>query len=99
LRPRPRRVHSPEYKLLTQHLKQARLHPPKGGKKITQVELARRLRLSQSYVYKVETAERELNVLELVDYCKALDIDVIEFIRHFLLELEELKPEVESHAE
>lgn len=88
---RPRQVHSPQYRLLTQHLKQARLQPSQGGKKMTQCEVAKRLGKIQSFVNKVEAGERELNALELVDYCEALGIDFFEFMREVLQEAKLLR--------
>ena len=43
---------------------------------LTQVELAARLGVPQSYVSKLETGERSLRAYELFDYAKALGIDV-----------------------
>lgn len=38
-------------------------------------DLAVVMKRSHSYIGKVETAERRLDVLEYVEYCRALDID------------------------
>ena len=46
---------------------------------ITQVELAKKLRLTQSAVSKVERGERRLDVIELVSWCKALEVSFKEF--------------------
>lgn len=43
---------------------------------ITQVELARKLRVSQSFISKVETGERSLRVYEQFAYAEALGIAV-----------------------
>lgn len=50
----------------------ARLRRESG---LTQVELATRLGVPQSYVSKVETGERSLRAYELFDYADALSID------------------------
>lgn len=42
---------------------------------ISQRDVADRLGKPPSYAHKVETADRELNVIELLDYCEALGID------------------------
>jgi transcriptional regulator with XRE-family HTH domain len=47
----------------------------------TQAELARRLRLPQSYVSKYERGERRLDVVELLQVLGALGVDTGEFIR------------------
>ena len=43
---------------------------------LTQVELATRLTVPQSFVSKIETGERSLRAYELFGYADALDIDV-----------------------
>ena len=43
---------------------------------LTQVELAKRLNVPQSFVSKVETGERSLRAYELFDYAYALGVDV-----------------------
>jgi transcriptional regulator with XRE-family HTH domain len=80
--PKPRSVHSADYQLLAQHLRRARI---KQG--LTQRDVAARLQKPASYPHKVENAERELNVIELIDYCAALNVDFIEFIQHFKQQL------------
>lgn len=45
-------------------------------KGITQVELARKLRVPQSFISKVETGERSLRVYEQFAYAEALGITV-----------------------
>lgn len=88
---RPRPAHSPAYQLLAQHLKKARLNPPQGDKKLTQVEVAAKLGKPRSFTFKVENAERELNALELVDYCEALGIDFFDFMRRVLHEAKQFR--------
>lgn len=73
---RPRSVHSSGYQLLA-----ARLRDARNTAGSTQREVADRLAKPPSYVHKVENGERELNVIELFDYCAALEVDAIEFIR------------------
>lgn len=43
---------------------------------VTQTELADRLHKPQSYVSKYESAERRLDVVELLAICDALNLDV-----------------------
>lgn len=51
---------------------------------VSQVELAHRLEMPQSYVSKFERAERRLEIVEFVMICRALEIDPIETLREFL---------------
>lgn len=43
---------------------------------ISQVELAKSLGKLQQFVSKYESGERRLDVVELMDICRALDLDV-----------------------
>ena len=47
---------------------------------MTQVELARRLEKPQSYVSKVEILERRLDVIELIDWLKLLEVELTNFL-------------------
>jgi transcriptional regulator with XRE-family HTH domain len=47
---------------------------------LTQEELARRLARPQSFVSKYETGERRLDVLELREVCRALELSLAEFV-------------------
>jgi transcriptional regulator with XRE-family HTH domain len=48
---------------------------------VTQAELATRLGMPQSVVSKFESGERRLDILELRQVCRALDLSLAEFIR------------------
>ena len=71
-------IHDQSYKLLIASLKAAR-----KGQRLTQAELAEKLGSDQTYVSKVETLERRIDVIELRTICKALNVDLVDFIRHF----------------
>ena len=51
---------------------------------ITQRELARCLERNHSYVGKIESGERQLNVLEFCDYATALKTEAPELLRAIL---------------
>jgi transcriptional regulator with XRE-family HTH domain len=51
---------------------------------VTQRELARRLKRAHSFVGKIESGERQLNVLEFCDYVDVLDDDPAELLRRVL---------------
>lgn len=51
---------------------------------ITQRELARRLDRAHSFVGKIESGERQLNVLEFCEYVEALGADAAALIREVL---------------
>lgn len=50
---------------------------------LTQRALATKLEKPQSYVHKCEVGERQLNVVELREWCGALDLPWIEFLQRF----------------
>jgi transcriptional regulator with XRE-family HTH domain len=60
-------IYDDDYRSLTERL--VRLREDAG---LTQRQLARRLKWPQSIVARIETAERRLDVLEFVTWCKAL---------------------------
>jgi len=47
---------------------------------LSQRKLADLLNLHHSIVAKIETGERQLNVVELIDYCKVLNCNPVEII-------------------
>ena len=49
-----------------------------GG--VTQAQLAELLNVNQAFVSKVETCERRLDIIELHQICKVLNISFVDFI-------------------
>lgn len=58
------------YPLLCKTLKEARL-----AAGLRQVDVAERLEKPQSYVAKVESGERRIDLIETIAYCKSIGID------------------------
>ncbi|MEC7119092.1 MAG: helix-turn-helix transcriptional regulator [Pseudomonadota bacterium] len=50
-------------------------------KKMTQTQLAQQLGKPQSYVAKIETLERKLDIVEFVDWCNAIGQSPSELLR------------------
>ena len=69
-------IHDPRYRKLIQELIAIR-----ELKKITQVELATSLEKNQSYIAKVENYDRRIDILELYDWLKALDVPIENFLK------------------
>ena len=65
-----------KYELLRSELKKARVE---GG--ILQKDLAKTLRKPQSYISKIESGERNLDVVEFIQYCEGLGIDPTKWLR------------------
>ena len=69
-------IHDPRYRKLIQELIAIR-----ELRKITQVELATSLEKNQSYIAKVENYDRRIDILELYDWLKALDVPIENFLK------------------
>ena len=65
-----------KYEFLRSELKKARLES-----NILQKDLAKTLKKPQSYISKVESGERNLDVIEFVSYCNALDLDPAKYLK------------------
>ncbi len=61
-------------RLIIAHLT-SQLYESRVINKLTQRELADNLMVSQSYISKVETGEKRLDVVEFMMYCHELNID------------------------
>ena len=75
-------IHSRDHQKLCALLRRLR-----EEKAITQVTLAARLDVPQSFVSKVETGERRLDILELRLVCVALDVPLRKFVQRLEEEL------------
>ncbi len=67
-----------DYKVLCSVLREAR-----GRVGMTQVDLADRLRETQSEISKFERGERRLDVVQLRRWCRALGISLSDFVTSF----------------
>lgn len=74
----PKSVFTSEYDAFRRVLRAAR---EDAG--VTQIDLAKRLRLTQSVVSKCERGERRLDIIELRAWCDALGVGLPEFVQHF----------------
>jgi len=68
-------IHSAEHVVLREYLVDKR---KKLG--LTQRDLGARLSVHHTLIGKVETGDRRLDVVELIDYCKALEVDPHEVV-------------------
>ncbi|MCH7903025.1 MAG: helix-turn-helix transcriptional regulator [Armatimonadetes bacterium] len=71
-------IYSRDYAILINLLRERRREV-----KITQVELAKRLNQTQSFISKCERLERRLDVIELRAWCESLGMELAEFIALF----------------
>ncbi len=86
-------IGTPEQRRLRALLRQVR---NEAGLK--QVELARKLNQSQSFVSKYESGERRLDLLELRSICTAVGIPLREFVRRFDRSFHEAQPKLSKPA-
>ena len=68
-------IHSKEYKLILDRMRRARLE---AG--LTQVQVAKKLSHHQSYVSKIESGERRVDVIELSKFAKLYGKSVNHFL-------------------
>ena len=72
-------LYTPEWLALCDRLRELR-----ESKGVTQIELAQRLKQPQSFVCKVEAAQRKLDLRQFVIYVRALDGDPLRIMRQFV---------------
>lgn len=65
----------------------------RNQKNLTQRQLARGLKVPQSYVSKYETGERRLDFVETIYVCRALDTSIEEFVKLFSQRLANARPQ------
>ena len=69
-------IHSEEYEVFVRLLRDAR-----KMRRFTQTDLAEKLDRPQSFVSKIETGERRLDLVEFLFVAKALRLDASKFVR------------------
>ena len=52
--------------------------------KMLQIDVAKKLKKPQSYISKVESGERTIDLIEFISYCDALGLDAPKWIRKLL---------------
>ena len=65
-----------KYELLRSELKKARL-----DRDVLQKDLAKALKKPQSYISKIESGERNLDVIEFIQYCEGLGMDPSKWLK------------------
>lgn len=57
-----------------------RLQSKRENKGVTQVQLAEMLGVKQTFISKIETCDRRLDLIELRQICQVLDISFVDFV-------------------
>ena len=73
----PKSLHASRYKYLPPLLLEAR-----KGAGLTQRDLAKKLKMSQSIVHKSEIGERRVDFAEFLDWCLACGVEPEKALRH-----------------
>ena len=68
-----------KYELLRAELKKTRLDAS-----LRQIDLAKLLKKPQSYVSKIESGERNLDVIEFTQYCEGLGLDPTRWLKKLI---------------
>jgi transcriptional regulator with XRE-family HTH domain len=68
--------HTKSYQKLTAALREAR-----EAAGLTQAQVAEKLGLYASFVSKVESGERRIDVIELAQFCKVYDVELVALLR------------------
>jgi transcriptional regulator with XRE-family HTH domain len=68
-----------QYEYLRSELKKARL-----AGELHQLDLAKRLKKPQSFISKVESGERNLDIIEFISYCTALELEPAKFLKKLI---------------
>lgn len=69
------------------HLLLLRLKTIRWEKGLSQKDLATRLSKPQSFVSRVERGERRIDVIELRQYCAALEVPFVDFVQELDAEI------------
>jgi transcriptional regulator with XRE-family HTH domain len=68
-----------KYEFLRSELKKARIEA-----EILQSDLAKTLKKPQSYISKIESGERGMDVIEFIGYCRGIGLDPAKWLKKFL---------------
>ena len=68
-------LYNKRWKLFREVLRTERKHH-----KVSQINLAKKLGIEQSYISKTEIGDRRLDIIELLEYCDAMGLTLTDFV-------------------
>ena len=69
-------IYAPEYRILLQILKDSQ-----KKSNLTQIDIAKKLGKNQSYVSKILSGERRIDVFELMQLVQVLDLEIVDLLQ------------------
>jgi transcriptional regulator with XRE-family HTH domain len=58
---------------------------------LRQIDLADKLNVNQSFISKIESGERRIDIIELIEICESIDVSIVDFIEKLSQKLNESK--------